>query len=334
MNIRASLLLVGLLALGGCGTYWCRLETENEPIELDIDTDLHAIALLGVWEDSRSHDYLAVGADGIVVVWGRDHADARDELFVEVSDLGDAELRDAWVNEMEEYGITSMWVVGDAGTIAISDDLGATWQTVELPLGGASLHAITGFSGRPVIVGDELVLVQLADGTWIEPPQPPDGWGQLRGVATVREQIYAVGLAGVAWSTSDPSGEWFAEPVGVDVDLFDVGSFGDVYVPVYADVAIVGAQGTVLISRSNGWHRPSTGVSVDLIDYDNNFAVGTDGGVYELASDGPLMLSKTIAGARALSTGSLLGGLATVGDDGSATAPPGFDCHDEPRRRP
>jgi hypothetical protein len=263
----------------------------------------------------------------VVVVWGRDHSDERDELFVELADLGDADLRGAWVNELEEYDTASLWVVGDVGTVAVSDNLGITWDTLTLPGGAANLHAITGFSGRPVIVGDELVLVQLADGTWIEPLPPAGGWGQLRGVATVRERIYAVGLGGVVWSASDPSGEWIAEPIEVNVDLFAVGDYGSPFAPPY-EVAIVGADGTLLLLRSNGWIRPNTGVTVDLLDFDGNFALGADGGVYEVDSDGPLILTETIEGARALSVDALFGGLATVGDDGSATAPPGFDCHE------
>ena len=84
--------------------------------------------------------------------------------------------------------------------------------------------------------GDELVLVRVADGTWLEPPAPADGWGQLRGVAATSDRIYAVGLAGAFWSASDPSGEWTAMAGGIADDLLDVGTYGDYWANKWADL--------------------------------------------------------------------------------------------------
>jgi hypothetical protein len=328
---RTSLLAVGLFAAifagfaGVSGCQYCTVTFDpqpSEPIDLGVAVDLHALAYIGDVEGNREYSHLAAGADGAVLAWGFDYA--RDVTqFVETSDLGDADLRAVWIDG-EEYASTSWWVVGDAGTVAVSDNRGATWNPITLPGGTADLHGISGFAGRPVIVGDEVVLVRVADGTWIEPPLPPGGWGQLRGVGSTDERVYAVGLGGAVWSASDPRGQWIAENVGVDVDLFDVSRLGD---PYFSDTVIaVGAEGTVLIGEPSGWSRPDTGVSVDLIDCDNGYALGADGGIYEIATNGPLMLKETIEGARALSQQYYWYAATTVGIGGLATTPPADDC--------
>jgi hypothetical protein len=316
---RASLIAIALFTgLTGCRRYCTTSATPkpSEPINLGVDVDLYALAEVGDLQGGRGYSHLAAGAAGTVVWWGEVYDRKENRPFVDVTDLGDADLLGVWVDQ------NAWWVVGEAGTVAVSDNHGSTWNTITLPGGDADLHAISGFAGRPVIVGDEVVLVRVADGTWVEPPVPTGGWGQLRGVGADEARIYAVGLGGVVWSSADPSGEWIAEAVGVDVDLFDVGHFEDPYSPRSAAVmVVVGAEGTVLIGAGGKWSQPAAGVSVDLIDYDTGSALGSNGSIYVIDVDGPLRQNETIAGALALSQQAYWYALTTVGLDGRATIP-------------
>lgn len=312
MTPRLLVLVLGCTSAAGClGHETCNWNTATEPFELGIDTDLHAVVIAGY------DHYLAVGASGTVVSWGYEQVD--DTPFIEVTQLGDADLHAVWSSG------DSWWVVGDAGTVAVSDNAGATWKLVTLPGGTANLHAITSFAGHLVIVGDELVLVRIADGTWIEAPAPVGGWGQLRAVGSRHDRIYAVGLAGAFWSASDPSGEWQPMADGITDDLLDMGPFGSPYAPV-DELAIVGSQGTVLIVDASGWTRRDTGVSVDLIDYDQDHALASDGGLYRIDDAGELVLIETREGTRAIVYDDL-DSLTTVGDNGLATAAIGVECH-------
>src|SRR4029079_18222815 len=105
-----------------------------------------------------------------------------------------------------------------------SVDQALTWNPLDLGT-TANLRGITSVGSRMVVVGDGVVLLQDEDGMWCESLAPEIGWGDLRAVHDDGSRVYVVGLAGKAWSASDPSGEWVAEAVGTDVDLFDVGSF-------------------------------------------------------------------------------------------------------------
>jgi photosystem II stability/assembly factor-like uncharacterized protein len=299
----------------------CDMDTDIVTVELGVDVDLDAVLPLDGTHDERDYRLLAVGDSGTIVVVGTDWSGANwsgrgTEVFVDSSDVGDADLHAAW-----SVG-TGWWVVGDAGTVATSDNFGRTWNPVTLPGGSADLHGITEFSGHMVIVGDDLVLVRNFDGTWIELSAPMGEWGQLRAVAAHNERIYAVGLGGVVWSASDPGGEWVSEDVGVDVDLFDVGrrsSFPEV-------IAIVGAQGTVLLGDIDGWIQGDTGVTLDLVDYDGGHVLDADGNVYRIDDDGSLTVSEIRTGATALDHSHWRSGDATTVGDGVVLMPRDWDC--------
>jgi hypothetical protein len=321
---RSTRLLCAALAslIGTSGCLICTADWNGKPLDLGIDTDLNAVTSVSFWWDfNRSYEYLAVGDDGTVVFWGHDYVGQDSERFVEVHDLGDTDLRAALSSD-------GWWVVGDDGFIATTDDFAATWNIIALPGGGTDilappdLHAITALGWQIVIVGDAILLVRTEDGTWIEPPTPPGGWGQLRGVGSDNERLYAVGLDGAFWSASDPTGEWIAEAPGNDQDWFDVGA----HYPVSGGVnaVVVGAEGMLLIGHSQRWTRLESEVSVDFIDYDGSYVLAADGSAYRISNDGTALLQSktTVVGARAL-----IGIDTIVGDDGLAISPPGEGCH-------
>jgi hypothetical protein len=335
MSARAWLLAISALAAGmagflGSGCGYCTFTGEiqaGEPIDLGVDADLHAIVQLSDEIPNGYYEYLAVGEAGTIVAWGETYSRNKTKQFVEVSQFGDEDLHAAWVDrpgdDYDWYNPSkSWWVVGDAGTIAISDNKGATWNAIVLPGVDADLYGIDGFDGRPVIVGDEIVLVRLPDGTWTQPPTPEGGWGSLRSVASDGERIYAVGLEGKAWSTDHPNGEWVAEPVGVDVDLFDIDIQGSAFSLSYGpdELMIVGEAGTMLIQDRFGWEQYDGDLSVDLIDVHGNCMLGADGEVYEY---GTLLPLDSSPGAMAVNCRY---DIATVGADGLATMPPPSDC--------
>jgi hypothetical protein len=152
--------------------------------------------------------------------------------------------------------------------------------------------------------------------TWIEPPAPDGGWGQLRGVAVGPTRVHVVGLGGVSWSASDPAGEWIADPTGVDVDLFDAGYLSS------DRLIAVGAQGTLLMHIGGDpgyWYPYENDVSADLLDYDQDYVLARGGEVFEVSYGGGLTHLDTYAGAEAFTIGFSL-----FGDDVAAVGPGGF----------
>lgn len=314
MPIAAGLLAGAVLGMAvGAGCSYCTFGPDDEsvPVDLGIDADLDAVVDLDHWDGDRNLEFLAVGANGTVVAWGNDHGPKDPEPIVEVFDIGDRDLHDVWLDKRGDT--VGWWVVGDGALIMVSNNRGATWESVELQ-SDADLHGIAAFDGRPIVVGDELVAMRTIDGTWTELTPPAGGWGQLRGIYVDADEprIEVVGLGGVIWSASDPSGEWTLEPSGVTTDLFDV-----------FNGYVVGAEGTLLRHNESGWVRHNTGVEVDLVDIDYGRVLGANGDIYDTLE--PLGLIKTTEpGARGLSKGWF--GSATVGEGGSAFSPPPWDC--------
>jgi photosystem II stability/assembly factor-like uncharacterized protein len=192
----------------------------------------------------------------------------------------------------------------------------------------ANLRGITSFGSRLVVVGDEVVLVQLADGTWAEQLPPEGSWGQLRAVYNHGSRLYAVGLGGVIWSAEDPNGEWLAEPSGVEVDLFDVGPLGEI-------VGVVGAEGTLLVGGECGWTRVETGLSRDLINHEHYGVLAADGEVFEVGENYELRPIDRIPGALALSYHgfNFYDDLVVVGEGGEAALTSWYECPTWPRER-
>lgn len=299
----------------GCGPT-CSDPPTTEPVDLAIDTDLYAVANLDFSSSERHYAFLAAGADGTVVVWGTDGSGEANEPFVDAFDLGDLDVRAAWIDKSnpssEAWG---WWVVGDGGLIMVSIDLGMTWNSVGLA-STANMYGVAGIAGHPIVVGDDVIAWLPIDGTFTELTPPTGGWGQLRGISaytTTQTRVEVVGLGGVIWATDDPSGEWTSEPSGVTTDLFAV-DYG----------VAVGAAGTLLRHGETGWTRLETGVDVDLVDYEGGYALGANGEVYQVVADEPLQLIDTKPGARALTN--QFDGWVTVGDGGLASNPAAPQC--------
>lgn len=284
----------------GCPAGW----EAAESIDLNTSVDLHAVEQLFDDDGPPTYAGIAVGAEGTIVVWGYDEGD-----FVEVSSIGTVDLRA--ISAL--HG--SWWVVGDGGTAAVSGDAGQTWLPVDLPT-TANLRAITQIGSQLLIVGDEVVLIQNADGTWDEVAAPEGGWGQLRGLYRGESLLWAVGLGGVIWSTTDPHGEWVAEPSGTQADLLAVDG---------PTAVAVGTDGTMLIRTASGWQRVDSDVSVDLVDYGYGHALGANGELFDVDEDGKLSRIDTLVGARALDSESE-DTLAAVGDHGAAFSKYYFTC--------
>jgi hypothetical protein len=320
MRPHTTMLAMALLVTGCENTCQDPLPA-GETFELDIDTDLHAVVHLESWDGSRNDSFLAVGADGKVLVWGTDYSRNKTRPIVDVFDIGDVDLHAAWADKPSWPSTVPLtwWVVGDDGLIMATTSRGSSWDSVDLQ-SGADLYGIAGISGRPIIVGDDIIAMRTLDGTWTVLTPPAGGWGQLRGIwaaddnYTAEVRIKVVGLGGVIWTTDDPSGTWTLEPSGVTTDLFAIDG----------GVA-VGAAGTLLDDTDAGWIRAETGVDVDLVDYEFGYALGANGEVYEVRYGEPLTLIATNPGARGLTNAN--GVWVTVGDGSSTNSPPRGYCH-------
>jgi hypothetical protein len=311
--LRTTAIAAAASSLEGCAFACLSYDpwSETETIELETDADLHAVVRLPERnEGNRIHTGLAVGAGGSVIAWGDDYdlTNYSHLPFVEHWQVGEADLHAAWADE------STWWVLGDAGTVAVSHDLGLTWTPVDIGT-TANLRGIAKVGSQLVVVGDGVVWVQGSAGNWTEALAPAGGWGELRAVHHDGSRVYAVGLSGKIWSAADPSGEWVAENIGTDVDLFDVGRFRPHYNEVL--IAVVGAAGTLLLRDASGWDRVNTRTSVDLIAYDDGGVLAADGELFEISEKQRLRSVESLPGAQALSYVRGLGALA-VGADGVA----------------
>jgi hypothetical protein len=317
MTRRTTMIAIGLLA-SACDSY-CGAPPlpGSEQVDLGIDADLHAVVEISEWYGRGTYELLAVGAEGTVVVWSRGDQwphRSEGELVVDVFDLGDLDLRAAWIDRVDwPPSVAAWWVVGDGGQIMVSNNRGVSWDEVQLP-GEPDLYGIAGFDGRPIVVGDEVIAMRSFDGTWTELVPPADGWGSLRGIFADDTGIDVVGLGGVIWSTSDPNGAWTLEPTGVTADLFAIDE----------DLA-VGAQGTLLRRTETGWAKEGTGYDVDLVDVAGDLVVGDDGAVY-VVSHPPIERIQTTTQARAVLDNTGVNAWTTVGDGGWASSPPNRGC--------
>ena len=308
----ALMTLSGCPFVLGCGddTGW----REPQPISLGINVDLEAVVRLQESEGERYWTNLAVGAGGTVVAWGETIGETI-EPFVEQFLVGGSVLRGVAVDEM------GWWVVGDGGVLAVSQTRGQMWSMIDLGI-NSNFHAIASQAGKVVVVGDDIVVVRETSGNWVEIVPPNGGWGQLRGLYGDGTRIYVVGLAGVVWSCTDPQGEWTAEEIGVDVDLFGVcGHYSDTQ-----QVLIVGAQGTIVRGDPGaGWTMVDSNTNVDFVDCSESTLLAADGAVTELRSEGDFVSVGTFPGARALFHEPYTD-LVTVGEGGAAMRAEDYEC--------
>lgn len=311
-----------LLATGGCcldNPDW----EDFEPVDLGVSAKLNAVTI----SDADSITYLAVGDEGTFVAWTDKNPDRT--LEVERSTVpGGADLRDVVSHE------GSYWVVGDGGLLAVSDDEGATWTSVDLAT-NEDLHAITAVRfDRMIVVGDELLRVREADGAWVEPPPPAEGWGRLRAVYvdSLGERAWAVGLDGVVRFAEDASGQWSSEPSGTQADLFVVDSvyFGG---DGHRQVAL-GAAGTMTVrdEDSGEWSPISTGVGDDFIAHQSSYFLTAGGEVLDMEFSGrgdwQLETLDGFPGARAMFVEQFFEGarITVVGEGGRAAVKDSVPC--------
>lgn len=307
--LLATASLATLTACRDCDVGWHELKTAS----LEIDAELEAVVGPGVrfdGDENRQYENLAVGTNGTVVAWGSEfHYDVT-ELFVEVFEIGAADLHAVVVRE------GSWWVVGDDGMMAVSADNGRKWAIVNLGI-TADLRAIVDTGLGLVAVGEDVIVVQAADGTWTSAPAPVGGWGSLRGAYHEGTRVYAVGLAGVIWSATDPSGVWEAQDVGVDADLFAIGKL---YSSSHGEpdlIAVVGADGTFLTHRpGSGWTTMDIGTHEDLVGYSDGATLGAEGTVFEVDEDGAVTIVGNFVGVSALRVDPNWGDIVTLGDGG------------------
>jgi photosystem II stability/assembly factor-like uncharacterized protein len=314
MNTRASALFIHLCtsAAAVAGLNGCLDDSwmGTTSLEVGSDADLNAVVhVFDDYADAHRYSHIAVGSGGTVVAWGWDD----EERFVERSSVGEADLRAVHVT-----WTGSWWVVGDEGTVAVSDDNGLSWTTIDIGT-TADLYAITGYGEHGhVVVGDEVVFLQADDGSWSEKAAPGGSWGRLRSIDYHGDLYYAVGLGGAVWAADDPSERWSHETVGGGADLFDICVY---YVNEHGGsslVNVVGADGTMLLGERGDWTKVDTGLSVDLINCDNEGVLAADGRVFEFVGrSGPeLEELETFPGARAFVLPYYYD-LVVVGDDGT-----------------
>jgi hypothetical protein len=288
----AGLALGTVTACHQCEAGWDELRT----LSLGTDLDLEACARANVLDDGnpdRQYEYVAVGAGGTVLAWGFDFLyGGVTELFVERFEIAEVDLHAVATRE------GSWWVVGDDGLIAVSADIGRSWSRVELGI-TADLRAIVDAGVGLVVVGDGVVLVQAADGTWTETTPPPGGWGDLRGVHWDGNRMFAVGLGGVIWSTEDPRGFWEAVDLDTDADLLAIGGLSSL--DPSAGIAVVGAGGTFwALEAGRDWRAMDVDTNVDLIAHSPPHTLGADGTVFRVEADGGVTIVGTFEAARDL----------------------------------
>lgn len=147
----------------------------------------------------------------------------------------------------ENYG----WVVGEAGLIAHTKDGGRSWAKQVSPEKEKSLFAVY-FSDREKgwACGIDGILLGTRDGgnTWLRVPGVP-AQESLYAMEYVGDQLIAIGKKGrvLRWKESDGSEAWSAAHglPAVYHWLMALSRSG-------SNAAIVGAKGTILVSRDGG----------------------------------------------------------------------------------
>jgi hypothetical protein len=286
---------------------------DSESIDVGVSADLDAVGYVYYAPGYTSPGYLAVGSGGTVVAWNAETTAKAQTVPGEVDLHG--------VVSRLHSDSSEWWVIGDGGFAAVTNDQGGTWSTVDLAT-TADLHAIIEIGERVIVVGDDTVRVREPDGTWIEPPGSVEGWGQLRDIASFGG-LWAVGLDGVIWTASDPSGEWVAEDSGTSADLFAAGLFSSERL-----LGAAGAGGTVVVRDADApeseWRSLDSGIEVDIVDYEADFFLTAEGELLEAGYDHDawgLEHVETFSGARAMFLEQEVVGirLTVVGDAGSVS---------------
>jgi hypothetical protein len=290
MHARALRLALQLLttacataALGsmtGCPLFFSCPEPWSDPTLLELGTSAD---LIGVGPGVDYDDVVALGLGGLVAHHDGEQATTQSPVNVA---LRASTRRDG-----------RLIVVGDQGSVLVSDDAGASWSprssgtTTSLT---AIMRANLGGVDSLVAVGVEVIVVSLDGGeTWAVGEPPATGWGTLRGLFLTSERIYAVGDAGVAWSSATPEGLWNAEELGTTANLLGGGSSyaaGDATVGEGETLLVIASDNTLLLRDANGWSSRPLTLDGSAIAFSGGYVLTSSGAIYDLDGTGSAAL--------------------------------------------
>jgi photosystem II stability/assembly factor-like uncharacterized protein len=321
MSTRAMSLVVRLLttacagaALGtmsGCPLLFSCPEPWSAVEAVELGTTAEILALT---RGSEFDAVVAVGTGGVVVHAPGSGSDATTSNPVNVDLRGVVSFT------------TTTIVVGDGGTILSSTDQGQTWQ----PGSSGIVDDLLGIARGALEAGNFLVaisatqiLVSSDDGqTWAVVSPPAQGWGTLRAVFATDAELWVVGEAGVAWSTSNPAGAWGREDLGTQIaDAVLLGGgrvSGDSDSSYASTIALVSSDALWFReSGSSEWTSAVVTFEGAIVAYGGGFVLTSEGSIYDVDEGGRVeRVSAVEFGARAI-TGNW-DGFVVAGDGGRA----------------
>lgn len=299
----------GCPLLFSCPDPWSALST----VELGTTADIFAL--------TRGSDFdavVAVGAGGIVVHAPGSGASATTSNPVNVDLRGVV----SFAGTSGNFTV----VVGDGGTILSSSDEGQTWE----PASSGIVDDLVGIARGTLAAGNFLIaisasqiLVSSDDGaTWAVVPPPAQGWGTLRAVFATDVELWVVGDAGVAWSSSNPAGAWTRQNLGpaiADAALLGGGRVSGDADSSYASTLALVSSNALWVREPNSSEWTATSVAFDgaIAAFGGGFVLTTQGSIYDVDEAGRVeKVASVQPGARAI-TGNW-DGFVVAGDGGQA----------------
>lgn len=238
----------------------------------DRAPELAPVEYVDVGVDVRLNDVdtkYVVGAEGVLLL---------DEQ--QVPGLSAAELHavlDCLVSGCDDYA------VGASGTALRRE--GEVWTQLELGL-DRDLYDVSRIDGSIIVIGDDVLRVwneYQGPTVGFDPARPDgEGWGLLRDVFG----YVVVGDDGRIYESEDLH-EWTRVDSGTNEDLLALGLLDeDPTDSEIGEVWAVGAGGTVLARRGDGWQRVEVALTADLIDFTDGYAITSERELVRLFADG------------------------------------------------
>jgi photosystem II stability/assembly factor-like uncharacterized protein len=298
VNVAASLKRTVLVMLGAaamvtgcepCGEGWEEDHLTSDFMSLESGTEAE---LSSVWfrPDEAAEAGIAVGPGGTLL-----RADPDTHAWQPVeSDTSEDLHHVAGVLKEGEAELLRYFVAGSAGTLLRTDDSGATWESVALDTDVDLHESFFGYSGRGVIVGDEVVLASDDFGESWSVVSVPGAY--LRSVAGKEgaPDLLAVGRSGTVLRSDDDGWSWAPVEVPTETNLTGV-TFGwpeNSKALPGVNAVIVGEPATVLTSKDDGktWETNDLSDSIApgafLRDAGEGWIVGTAGTIVYTGVDG------------------------------------------------